>query len=134
MRLKNIPIIWKIQNKKCLKNKIFLPCHSSVKWSNPGDFLKAQFVIFRCQMYVKKGYIEMRKWIYLCLWKVSWVAPFYTNLINFCCRLMNTWKCQLYIIARYKASNFSKIRQDLTNLFFFSVSLWNQKHFRSGCF
>ena len=47
------------------KNKIFLPCHSSVKWSNPGDFLKAQFVIFRCQKYVKKGYIEMRKWIYL---------------------------------------------------------------------
>ena len=36
------------------KNKIFLPCHSSVKWSNPGDFLKAQFVIFRCQKYVKK--------------------------------------------------------------------------------
>ena len=36
------------------KNKIFLPGHSSVKWSNPGDFLKAQFVIFRCQKYVKK--------------------------------------------------------------------------------
>ena len=33
--------------------------------SDPGDFLKAQFVIFRCQKYVKKGYIEMRKWIYL---------------------------------------------------------------------
>ena len=47
--------------KKCLKNKIFLPCHSGVKWSNPGDFLKAQFVIFRCQKYVKKGYMEMRK-------------------------------------------------------------------------
>ena len=54
MRLKNIQIIWKMQNKKCLKNKIFLPCHSSVKWSDPGDFLKAQFVIFRCQKYVKK--------------------------------------------------------------------------------
>ena len=26
--------------------------------------------------------------------------------------------CQLYIIARYKANNFSKIRQDLSNLFF----------------
>ena len=50
-----------MQDKKCLKNKIFLPCHSSVKWSNPGDFLKTQFVIFRCQKYVKKGYIEMRK-------------------------------------------------------------------------
>ena len=36
------------------KNKIFLHCHSSVKWSDPGDFLKAQFVIFRCQKYVKK--------------------------------------------------------------------------------
>ena len=47
------------------KNKIFLPCHSSVKWSHPGDYLKAQFVIFRCQKYVKKGYMEMRKWIYL---------------------------------------------------------------------
>ena len=43
-----------MQNKKCLKNKIFLPCHSSVKWSDPGDFLKGQFVIFRCQKYVKK--------------------------------------------------------------------------------
>ena len=47
------------------KNKIFLPCHSSVKWSDPGEFLKAQFVIFRCQKYVKKGYMEIRKWIYL---------------------------------------------------------------------
>ena len=34
------------------KNKIFLP--SSLKWGNPGDFLKAPFVIFRCQKYVKK--------------------------------------------------------------------------------
>ena len=61
MRLKNIQIIWKIQN----KNKIFLPSHSSVKWSDPEDFLKAQFVIFRCQKYVKKGYMEMKNWIYL---------------------------------------------------------------------
>ena len=65
MELKNIQIIWKMQNKKCLKNKIFLPCLSSVKVSDPGDFLKAQFVIFRCQKYVKKGYIKMRKRIYL---------------------------------------------------------------------
>ena len=49
-----------MQNKKC-KDKIFLPCHSSVKWSNPGDFFKAQFVIFRCQKHVEKGYMEMRK-------------------------------------------------------------------------
>ena len=34
---------------------------SSVKVSNPEDFLKAQFVIFRCQKYVKKGYMEMGK-------------------------------------------------------------------------
>ena len=29
--------------------------YSSVKWSNPGNFLKARFVVFRCQKYVKKG-------------------------------------------------------------------------------
>ena len=28
--------------------------YSSVKWSDPGNFLKSQFVIFRCQKYVKK--------------------------------------------------------------------------------
>ena len=28
-------------------------------------FLKARFVIFRCQKYVKKGYIKMTKKIYL---------------------------------------------------------------------
>ena len=28
-------------------------------------FLKARFVIFRCQKYVKKGYIKMGKWICL---------------------------------------------------------------------
>ena len=64
MKLKNIQIIWKIQNKNknknlknkiiVSKNKIFLPCHSNVKWSEPGDFLKTQFVRFRCQKYVKK--------------------------------------------------------------------------------
>ena len=37
-------------------------------------------------------------------------------------------------MARYKASNFSKIRQDLPNLFFFPASLWNQKNFSSSCF
>ena len=44
-----------------LKNAKKKPCHSSVKWSNPGNFLKAQFVIFRCRKYIRKGYIEMRK-------------------------------------------------------------------------
>ena len=29
--------------------------YSSVKWSDPRIFLKAQIVIFRCQKYVKKG-------------------------------------------------------------------------------
>ena len=29
--------------------------YSSVKWSDPGNFLKSQFVTFRCQKYVKKG-------------------------------------------------------------------------------
>ena len=33
--------------------------------SDPGDFLKARFAIFRCQKYVKKGYMEMTKTIYL---------------------------------------------------------------------
>ena len=28
-------------------------------------FLKARFIIFRCQKYVKKGYMEMTKTIYL---------------------------------------------------------------------
>ena len=41
------------------KNKIFLPCHSSVNWSHPWDFLKAQFVIFMCQKYEKKGDMGM---------------------------------------------------------------------------
>ena len=29
------------------------------------DFLRPQFVVFRCQKYVKKGYIEMTKKCYL---------------------------------------------------------------------
>ena len=32
----------------------YLNIASSVKQSDPGDFLKARFVIFRCQKYVKK--------------------------------------------------------------------------------
>ena len=32
-------------------------------------FLKARFAVFRCQKYVKKGYIEMTKKIYLELLK-----------------------------------------------------------------
>ena len=36
-------------------NDLFKVSDSSVKWSTPGNFLKARFVIFRCQKYVKKG-------------------------------------------------------------------------------
>ena len=50
-------------------------------------FLKAQFVIFRCQKYVKKGYIETTKknlpWDFK---KVSWIALFPTTV------LLNTYK------------------------------------------
>ena len=38
---------------------------SNAKYCDLKDFLKAQFVIFRCQKYVKKGYIEMGKQLYL---------------------------------------------------------------------
>ena len=38
---------------------------SNVKYCDLKDFLKAQFVFFRCQKYVKKRYIEMTKTIYL---------------------------------------------------------------------
>ena len=40
---------------------------------------------------------------------------------------------QQYIIAKYKASDCSKIKPDLPSLFFTS-SLWNQQDFRSGYF
>ena len=40
---------------------------------------------------------------------------------------------QQYIIAKYKASDCSKIKPDLPSLFFTS-SLWNQENFRSGYF
>ena len=38
---------------------------SSLKQSDPGHFLKARFVTFRRQKYVKKGYMEMTKQFYL---------------------------------------------------------------------
>ena len=44
---------------------LFKVSDSSVKWSDPGDFLKARFAIFWCQKYVKKGYMEMTKTFYL---------------------------------------------------------------------
>ena len=39
--------------------------YSSIKWSDPGNLLTSQFVIFKCQKYVGKGYIEMTKKNYL---------------------------------------------------------------------
>ena len=33
--------------------------------ATPSTLLKARFVIFSCQKYVKKGYVEMAKKIYL---------------------------------------------------------------------
>ena len=39
--------------------------NSNVKYCDLEDFLKAKFVDFRCQKYVKKGYLEMRVTVYL---------------------------------------------------------------------
>ena len=33
----------------------YIKINSSVKWSDQENFLKSQFVIFRCYKYVKKG-------------------------------------------------------------------------------
>ena len=64
--------MWKICKKRVHGNKennlawAFKYCvYNSVKYSDLKDFLKAQFVIFKCQKYVKKVYMEMRKTIYL---------------------------------------------------------------------
>ena len=49
---------------------------------NRPTYYKSQFIIFRCQKYVKKGDIEMRKTNYLeTLKKVSWVGLF-TNIVE----------------------------------------------------
>ena len=48
------------------KESLFKYCvYSSVKYSDLRDFLNGRFVIFRCQKYVKNGYMEMTKTIYL---------------------------------------------------------------------
>ena len=39
----------------------FCVYYSSVKWSHSGNFLKSQFVIFRCQKYVKEGTWKRQK-------------------------------------------------------------------------
>ena len=48
---------------KILCFNAFIAIESSVKQSDPGNF--ARLVIFSCQKYVKKGYIEITKKIYL---------------------------------------------------------------------
>ena len=53
---------------------------SNVKYCDLKDFLKAQFTIFRCQKYVKKGYMEMGEKLYLEPWK-SVLGLFYTTWV-----------------------------------------------------
>ena len=43
----------------------YLNIVSSVKQGDLGDFLKARSVFFKCQKYVKKGFMEMGKQLYL---------------------------------------------------------------------
>ena len=50
-------------------NNYFYDAFGSMKQSDPENSLKAQFVIFRCQKYVKKGYKEMGEQFYLELLK-----------------------------------------------------------------
>ena len=44
-------------------------------------FLKSRFVIFRCQKYVKKGYMEMKNKLPGDFKKVFWVGPFPTTFV-----------------------------------------------------
>ena len=46
-------------------NNYLYDVFSSMKQSDPENSLKAQFTIFRCQKYVKKGYMEMGEQLYL---------------------------------------------------------------------
>ena len=54
-----------IEKQKSLRIMNKIVYWSNMKYSDLKDFSKAQFVIFRCQKYVKKGYMEMTKTIYL---------------------------------------------------------------------
>ena len=47
--------LFKVSEMTIFNYDLFKVSDSSVKWSDPGNFLKARFVIFRCQKYVKKG-------------------------------------------------------------------------------
>ena len=56
---------------------------SNIKYCDLKDFLKAQFVIFRCQnmwKYVKKGYMERGEQLYLEPWKS---APGF-SILHYC--------------------------------------------------
>ena len=47
--------LFKVSKITIFNYDLFKVSDSSVKWSDPGDFLNARFVIFRSQKYVKKG-------------------------------------------------------------------------------
>ena len=47
--------LFKVSKMTIFNYDLFKISDSSVKVCDPGDFLKARFVIFRCQKYVKKG-------------------------------------------------------------------------------
>ena len=71
--------------------------YNEATWEN---FLKARFVIFKCQKYVKKGYIDMTKKIYLgTLKRVHQVAPFPTT----------NWKVAYYQNLKYQNSGVTKL-------------------------
>ena len=46
--------LFKVSKITIFNYDLFKVSDSSVKWSDPGDFLNVRFVIFRCQKYVKK--------------------------------------------------------------------------------
>ena len=72
--------------------------------------LKARFVIFRCQKYVKKGYIEMTKKIYLQPFlRVCRVAPFPTTKIGDKI-LVKQWK-RNKLTSLYKSQPFTVIEK-----------------------
>ena len=53
--------LFKVSKMTIFNYDLFKISDSSVKVSDPGDFLKARFVIFRCQKYLKKGTWKLQK-------------------------------------------------------------------------
>ena len=47
--------LFKVRKMVIFNYDLFKVSDSSVKLSDPGNFLKSRFIIFRCQKYVKKG-------------------------------------------------------------------------------